>query len=51
MIGSPSEKELKELVRENCTALKSISVTCADITNTHTIFGPDLLGARGKTAR
>ena len=49
MIGSPPEKEFKELVSENCTALKSIPVKCADITNAHTIFGPYLSGVRGET--
>ena len=42
MIVLPSEKYFKELVSENCTALNSILVTCADITNSHTIFGPNL---------
>ena len=48
MIGSPSEKEFKETVSKNFTSLKSITVTCANITNSHTIFGPDLSGAQGK---
>ena len=46
MIGSPSEKYFKELVSENFTALNSIPVTCTDITNTHTIFVPNLSGVR-----
>ena len=46
MIGSLSEKEFKDLVSENCTALKSIPVTYSDINNAHTIFGPNLSGMR-----
>ena len=49
MIGIPSEKEFKELVSKNCTSLKSIPVTCADITNKHTSFGLDLSWVRGGT--
>ena len=49
MIESQPGKYFKELVSKNCTALKSIHVTCTDITNTHTIFGPNLSGVRGKT--
>ena len=51
MIGSPSGIEFKELVRIVFTSLESIPVTYANITNTHTIFGPDLSGAQGKTVR
>ena len=51
MIGAPSEKEFKELVSGNCTALKYIPMTCANITNAHTIFGTDLLGVQGKNMR
>ena len=51
MIGSPYEIYFKELVRENCTVLRFISVTCTDITNTNTIFGLDLSGMRGETVR
>ena len=46
IIGSPYEKYFKELFSENYNTLKSIPVTCADITNTHTIFGPDLSGPK-----
>ena len=34
MVGSPSERHFAELVSKNCTALKSIPVTCSDLTNT-----------------
>ena len=51
MIGSPSEKYFKELVSEIFTALKSIPVTCTDITNAHTIFGTDLSGVWGGGVR
>ena len=47
MIGISSEKEFKEQVKKNCTALKSIPVTCTDIANAHIIFGPYLSGVRG----
>ena len=46
-IGSPSDKYFKDTVRKNCTALKSITVKCADITNVHTIFGTGLFGVWG----
>ena len=51
MIGIQSKKYFKVLVSENCTALKYIPVTCADITKAHTIFGPYLSGVQGKNAR
>ena len=51
MIGSPSEKYFKELVSENYNALKSIPLTCTDIDNAHTIFGPGLSGVWGETVR
>ena len=51
MVGSPSERHFAELVSKNCTALKTIPVTCSDLTNARAIFGPDLSGVRGKTVR
>ena len=51
MVGGPSERHFAELVSKNCTVLKSIPVTCSDLTNARTIFGPDLSGVRGKTVR
>jgi len=51
MVGSPSEHYVAELVSENCNALKTIPVTCFDLTNSRTIFNPDLSVVRGKTVR
>ena len=48
MIGSPSEKEFKEMVLKSFNDFKSIPVTCADITKSHTIFGPYLSGVQKK---
>ena len=31
--------------------MKSIPVTCTDITNSHTMFGPNLSGVQGGTVR
>ena len=38
-------------MRENCNDLKTIPVTCTDITNINTIFGSDLSGVHGKNVR
>ena len=51
MVGSPSERYFTELVSKKCTALKSIPMTCSDLTNARTNFGPDFSGVRGKTVR
>ncbi len=50
-MGSPSERHFAELVSKNCNALKTIPVTCSDLANAGTIFGPDLSGVRGNTVR
>jgi len=49
MIGNPSEKDFKGMVSRNM--IKNCPVTTTDITNAHTIFGPDLPSIRGKTVR
>ena len=48
-IASPSQREFHEMVSENCTAMCSAHMTCADLTNVCTNFGPNLSGLRGKS--
>jgi len=49
MIGNPSEKEFKHLVRNRF--LPHCDITVRDITNARLIFGRDLPSLRGKTRR
>jgi hypothetical protein len=49
MIGNPTEKELKGMVREKLIA--NGPVTVQDVHNANRIFGPDLANLRGKTTR
>ena len=49
MIGSPNKAEFENMVRSNL--LQDCDVLPADITNAHTIFGPDLISLRGRTVR
>jgi len=51
MVGNTSERHFAELVSKNCNALKTIPVTCSDLTKAQTILCPDLSGVRGKTVR
>ena len=48
MVGSPSERHFTELASKYCNALKTIAVTCFDLTKAREIFGPDLSGVQGK---
>jgi hypothetical protein len=49
MIGAPTAREFQGLVRHNL--LMDCPISTDDITNAHTIFGPDLANIRGKTVR
>ncbi len=49
MIGNPSKGDFKEMVSGNL--IKNCPLTTNNITNAHTIFGPDLASIRGKTVR
>jgi hypothetical protein len=49
MIGNPSEGNFKGIVSRNL--IKNCPVTTTDITNAHTIFGPDLASVQGKTVQ
>jgi hypothetical protein len=49
MIGNPTERELKGVVREKLIA--NCPVTVQDVHNANRIFGPDLANLRGKTTR
>ncbi len=49
MLGNPSEKDFKGMVSNNLIA--NCPVTSSDVTNTRSIFGPDLPSLRGKTVR
>ena len=51
VIESSYEKDFRDLVRKNCTVLKSIPVNCTDITNEKYIFDPDLSGVQEKNVR
>ena len=46
-LGNPSEKQFKEMV--SSANLENCPVTVTDVSNAHVIFGPDLLGIKGKT--
>ena len=46
LVGCPSERDLKYLVSHH---LSDCPVSADDITRSHTIFGPDPKGIRGKT--
>ena len=50
-IASPSQQEFHKMVSRNCTAMRSAPMTCANLINARTIFGPDLSGLRGKSTR
>ncbi len=49
MIGNPTEREFKGMVREKLIA--NCPVTVRNIQNADQIFGPDLANLRGKTTR
>ncbi len=49
MIGNPTEREFKGMVREKLIA--NCPVTVQDVHNANRIFGPDLANLRGKTTR
>ena len=51
IVGSLSRRQFTELVSESFTALKTISVTCSNLTNPQTVCGPKLSGVCGKTRR
>jgi len=51
IVGSPSNLQFAELVSKNCTALKTVPVTCSDLTNARTIFGLGLSVVRRKHVR
>ena len=48
MIGSPSEKEYLKMMRKS-TVIENYPVSPTYITNSRVIYGPDLVGVRGKT--
>ena len=45
-IGHPSERDFKSMVSNN--TIQKFPITTFDITNYHTMFGPNLAGTRGK---
>ena len=47
MIGYTYERDLKSMVRNNM--IQNFPITTSDVTNSHTIFGPNLTCTRGKT--
>jgi len=49
MIGNPTDKEFKGMVREKL--ITNYPVTVQDVENANRIFGPDLANLRGKTIR
>ena len=49
MIGNPTDKEYKGMVREKL--ITNCPVTVQDVENAKRIFGPDLTNLRGKTIR
>ena len=49
MVGNPTEKEFKGMVRERL--IINCPITVQDIENANHIFGPDLANLRGKTTR
>jgi hypothetical protein len=49
MLGHPSKKDYKGMVSNNLIA--NCPITSSDVTNAHTIFGPDLASIQEKTVR
>jgi hypothetical protein len=49
LIGNPSESNFRGMVRGNM--IRNRPIISDDVTNAHTIFGPDLASIRGKTVR
>jgi hypothetical protein len=49
MIGNPTDKEFKGMVREKL--ITNSPVTVQDVENANRIFGPDLANLRGETIR
>ena len=49
MLGNPSEKDFKGMV--SCNLITNHPVTTHDISNTRTMFGPDLARIRGKAVQ
>jgi hypothetical protein len=49
MLGNPSKKDFQGLVSRNL--IPNCPIACADISNAHNFFGPDLASIRGKTVQ
>jgi hypothetical protein len=49
MMGNPSKKDFKGMVSNNM--VPNCPIDCHNITNVHTIFGPDLASVQGNTVR
>ncbi len=49
ILGNPNKKDFKGMVSSNI--IPNCPITRRDITNAQNIFGPDLVGIRGKTVR
>ena len=47
MIGSPSEKDYGGM--ESSNMIKNFSIDSTNVSNAHTIFGPDLSSVRAET--
>ena len=47
MIGSPSEKDYRGIVRSNM--IKNCPIDSTDVSNARAIFGLDLASVKGKT--
>jgi len=46
MVGHPTEREFKAMVRSNM--IKNCPITPEAVENAYNIFGPDLAGLRGR---
>ncbi|KAL7482217.1 hypothetical protein ACHAW6_013677 [Cyclotella cf. meneghiniana] len=49
MLGSPAKANFEGMVRGKL--IDDCPIDVVDLQNTHTIFGPDLMGIRGRTVR
>ena len=49
MIGHPSDRDFKSMASNNM--IQNSPITAYDVTNTHTMFGLNLTGTRGKTVQ